>query len=146
MNSVPWDQYIFSCDPNEGWSFFRNKLHSLIKIHIPSITIKDHGRPPWFDSATLNLCKKKARLHKKYKASETPANYDRFSECRKRLKLMIEEKMETNLNDDDPALISKNFWTHLKYYNSRYRNNPKDQATLFNQFLQINSLRQALMI
>ena len=61
---------------------------------------------------------------------------------------MIEEKMETNLNDDenDPALISKHFWTHLKstnkstripesmYYNSRYRNNPKDQATLFNQF------------
>ena len=72
-------------------------------------------------------------LHKKYKASETPAYYDRFSECRKRLKLMIEEKMETNLNDDenDPALISKKFWTHLKstnkstripesmYYNSR---------------------------
>ena len=148
LNAVPWDQHIFSCDPNEGWSFFRNKLHSLIKIHIPSITIKDHGRPPWFDSETLNLCKKKARLHKKYKASETPANYDRFSECRKRLKLMIEEKMETNLNDDenDPALISKKFWTHLKstnkstripesmYYNSRYRNNPKDQATLFNQF------------
>ena len=54
---------------------------------------------------------------------------------------MIEEKMETNLNDDenDPALIFKTFWTHLKftnksirilesmYYNSRYRNNPKDQ-------------------
>ena len=30
LNSVPWDQHIFSCDPNEGWSFFRNKLHSLI--------------------------------------------------------------------------------------------------------------------
>ena len=56
--------------------------------------------------------------------------------------------METNLNDDekDPALISKIFWTHLKstnkstripesmHYNSQYRNNPKDQATLSNQF------------
>ena len=56
--------------------------------------------------------------------------------------------METNLNDDEngPELISKNFWTHLKstnkstripesmYYNSRYGNNPKDQATLFNRF------------
>ena len=61
---------------------------------------------------------------------------------------MIEERMETNLNDDEnyPALISKNFWTHLKstnkstripesmHYDRRYRNNPKDQATPFNQF------------
>ena len=68
--------------------------------------------------------------------------------------------MENNLNDDenDLALIYKIFWTHLKstnkstqisdsmLYNSRYRNNPKDRATLFNQFLQINSLRQSLMI
>ena len=38
-----------------------------------------------------------------------PTNYDRFSECIKRLKLMIEEKMETNLNDDenDPAYVNK---------------------------------------
>ena len=34
---------------------------------------------PWFDSKILNLCKMKALLHKKYKASETPAIYDRFS-------------------------------------------------------------------
>ena len=80
LNSVPWDQHILSCDPSEEWYFFRNKIHSLIKIH----------RLPWFDSETLNLCKKKARLHKK--ASEIPANYDRFSEWRKRQKLMIEEK------------------------------------------------------
>ena len=56
-------------------------------MHIPSITIKDHGRPPWFDSETLNLCIKKPRLHKKYKASETQGNYDRFPECRKNTKI-----------------------------------------------------------
>ena len=106
------------------------------------------GRPPWFDCETLNLCKKKERLHKKYKASETPANYARFSKCRKKLKHMIEEKMEANLNDDenDPSLISKKIHSHLKstnkstripesiHYNGKYRNNPKDQAVLFNQF------------
>ena len=137
-----------SCNPNEGWRYFKNVLNSLMEKHIPTITIKDQGRPPWFDSETLNLCKKKQRLHKKYKASKTPADYTRFSQCRKKLKLMIEEKMETNLNDDenDPALISKKFWGHLKstnkstripesvYYNSRHRNNPKDQTVLFNKF------------
>ena len=32
--------------------------------HIPTITIKDEGRPPWFDSEVINLGKKKGRLHK----------------------------------------------------------------------------------
>ena len=149
LNSQDWDCYInSSCNPNEGWRYFKNVLNSLMEKHIPTITIKDQGRPPWFDSETLNLCKKKERLHKKYKASRTPADYTRFSECRKKLKIMIEEKMETNLNDDenDPALVSKKFWGHLKstnkstripesvHYNSRHRNNPKDQAILFNKF------------
>ena len=52
---------------------------------------------------------------------------------------MIEGKMEINLNDDenDPALLSNKFWSHLKstnkstrisesvYFNGRYRNYPK---------------------
>ena len=59
LNSVPWDQHIFSCDPNEGWSLFRNKFNSLIKIHIPSITIKDHGRPPGLTLKHL-ICVKKS--------------------------------------------------------------------------------------
>ena len=55
-------------------------MNTLIKKYIPAITIQNQGRPPWFDSETLNLCKKKTRLLKKYKAEETPENYARFSE------------------------------------------------------------------
>ena len=115
LNCVHWDQSIDSRDPNEGWNFLKNILHTLMMKYIPTITIKDQGRPPWFDSETLNLCKKKTRLHKKYKAEKTPESYARFSECRKKLKLLIEKKMETNLNDDenDPALISKKFGVML---------------------------------
>ncbi|MCP4458443.1 MAG: hypothetical protein GY816_10545, partial [Cytophagales bacterium] len=149
LNSVPWDRFIESHDPNEGWCFFRNTLNSLMNKHIPTITIKDEGRPPWFDSEVINLGKKKGRLHKKWKSpTGTSEDYARFSECRKKHKRMLEEKMATNLNDDenDPAVISKKFWKHVKstckstripesvYYNGRYRNNPKDQAILFNTF------------
>ena len=148
LNLVHWDYFIDCRDPNESWLYFRKILFLLMEKHIPIITIKDRGRPPWFDSETLNLCKKKERLHRKYKASNTPANYARFSKCRKDLIHMIEEKMEANLNDDenDPSLISKKFYSHLKstnkstripesiHYNGKFRNNSKDQAALFNQF------------
>ena len=49
-------------------------------------------------------------------------------------------------DEEDPAIISKKFWKHLKStsgnsripetvsYNSRFRNNPNDQPELFNEF------------
>ena len=43
--------------------------------HIPSVTIKDNCKPPWFDRETLNLCKKKEHLRKKFKGSGTSADY-----------------------------------------------------------------------
>ena len=92
LNLVHWDYFIDCRDPNEGWLYFRKILFLLVEKHIPMITIKDRRRPPWFDSETFNLCKKKERLHKKYKAYETPANYARFAKCRKKLIHMIEEK------------------------------------------------------
>ena len=42
LNSVPWDQHIFSCDPNEDWSFFRNKLHSY-----KNANTKYYYKRPW---------------------------------------------------------------------------------------------------
>ncbi|MCP4460446.1 MAG: hypothetical protein GY816_20855, partial [Cytophagales bacterium] len=48
--------------------------------------------------------------------------------------------------EDDPALITKKFWAHVKSmskstripdtinYRGRFRNNTLDQATLFNEF------------
>ena len=59
----------------------------------------------------------------------------------------MNNNLRLNLEDDcDPALISKKYWSHLKsktkstripesvYYGSRLRNNPRDQANLFNEY------------
>ena len=49
-------------------------------------------------------------------------------------------------NTDDPALITKNFWSHQKftanshrlpermYFKNRYRSNALEQSNLFNEF------------
>ena len=57
--------------------------------------------------------------------------------------------MVSNFDDqDDPALISKKFWSHVKSmskssripgtvnYHGRFRNNPKDRAEIFNEFFE----------
>ena len=59
----------------------------------------------------------------------------------------MNEKLRLNVEDDsDPSLISKKFWSHVKskskstripetiYYGDRYRNNPSDQANMFNDY------------
>ena len=66
---------------------------------------------------------------------------------RKLFKKTMNEKMRLNFVDDsDSALISKRFWTHVKSkakstripetvrYCNRFRNDPKDQANLFNEY------------
>ena len=64
-------------------------------------------------------------------------------------KNLVNEKMISNFkDDDDPALISKKFWSHVKStskssripgtvnYHGRFRNNSKDQAEMFNEYFE----------
>ena len=73
--------------------------------------------------------------------SATQFDRDKCKKLRKELKRTMHEKMTLNLVDDsDPALIPKKFWSHVTskskstripesvYYGSRFRNNSKDQA------------------
>ena len=60
---------------------------------------------------------------------------------------MCNQKMRENLyNDDDPELITKKFWSHVKssstshripecmHRNNTFRNKSLDKAALFNEF------------
>ena len=117
--------------------------------NIPTITFKNKSQPPWFDSDTYHLCRKKERLRAKAKETGRAEDYNKFSECRKNFKNLVKTKMTANFgDDDDPALISKKFWSHVKSisgssripgtvrYKNRFRNNPKDQAEIFNEYFE----------
>ena len=108
--------------------------------YIPTSTIKNQGRPPWFGSEPINFCKKRRHGYKRSIKQKKHLKIMLVSlnvwNVKKNLKEMIERKMETNLNDDenDQAVLSKKFWSHLKstdkstlildsvYYNEYYKN------------------------
>ena len=71
----------------------------------------------------------------------------KFSNKRRSFKNLCNKKMRVNLyNDDDPVLITKQFWSHEKSKNvshripdrmhrdNVYRNKPLDKAELFNNY------------
>ena len=88
---------------------------------------------------------KKERAHSEKNNSELDGI--KFSNYRKKFKDIAAEKMRDNMyNTDDPALIMKKFWGHVKsnskthrnsdtiYYKGRFRNCNTDKANLFNTF------------
>ena len=151
LSNVNWDR-AFSCnDPCQAWNIFKNILGQLCERRIPKKTIRSQFQPPWYDSDCDRIRRKKEKW--RIKAKEATNEHDceifteRFRLARKLFKKTLNDKLKLNFVDDsDPALISKRFWTHVKSkskstripetvkYCNRFRSDPKDQANLFNEY------------
>ena len=133
-------------EPKLAWLAFKHTLFSLIKRHIPYISVKSDFTSPWFDSDCFEAYRKKERSHKKFKGK---SNLDdntqdiKFKQKRKDFKNICYMKMRENLyNEDDPDLITKKFWSHIKsnsksrrlpetmHLNSTFRNKPVTQEMI----------------
>ena len=149
IRQTNWNAMLESQEPEVAWSSFKSTLFQLIGRHIPTITIKGDFKSPWFDSEVYEAYRAKKRAHKAYKGDESNNELlgFKFEVARKNFKNISDEKMRDNLyNNDDPALITKKFWSHVKfsskshrlpetlYLNGRYRNNSLDKADLFNSY------------
>ena len=108
--------------------------------------MKSQFQPPWFDQECEKLYKEKEIWRKKAK-SGTVSHLDKFRKLRRNFKKVMNEKMRLNVvNDSDPALISKKFWSHVKskskstripetvHYGQRFRRDCSEQAELFNEY------------
>ena len=148
LGQINWDIVVGARDIYTAWPLFKTILDKLCNKHIPKKAPRSQFQPPWFDSDCEAIYKRKEKWRKKAK-SESATLFDR-NKCkrlRKELKRTMHEKMALNFVDDsDPALIPKKFWSHVTsrskstripesvYYGSRFRNNSKDQADLFNEY------------
>lgn len=149
LKHVNWDQHLKYCDAETGWLRFTGILKYHINRWIPTITVEMKDKPPWCDSDSHNLFLKKKRLKKRSNLTGLNRDYIKFSKCRTELKELAITKMRANLeDDDDPALITKKFWSHVKStskssripqtvnYKGRFRNNKSDQCEIFNEYFE----------
>ena len=147
LEKVPWDQVLNNREPEYAWKNFKSILFYLVNKHIPTITIKSTFSSPWFDSECYEAYREKKRAHGFRSGNRTTDNEIKFSNSRRSFKNLCNHKMRVNLyNDDDPDLITKKFWSHVKsknlshripdcmHRNNTYRNKPLDKAELFNEY------------
>ena len=147
LKRVPWEALIDCREPDYAWNNFKTVLFKLVEKHIPKIAIKDDFTAPWFDAECFEAYRSKMRAHKKFKLDSNFANELKRDSTRSYFKDICNRKMRDNLyNSDDPALITKKFWSHVKS-NSKshrmpecmsldgvFRNLPSDKADLFNSY------------
>ena len=147
LRKVPWNALIDRTDPDGAWMNFKTIFFALVDKYIPKITIKNDFSAPWFDADCFAAYRSKERAHKKFKLDKNLPNELKRDSTRKNFKNICFEKMRDNLyNKDDPSLITKKFWAHVKS-NSKshrlpecmslkgtFRNQPLDKANLFNNY------------
>ncbi|KAL5251194.1 hypothetical protein ACHWQZ_G016787 [Mnemiopsis leidyi] len=148
---INWDRVFMSNDPCLAWDIFKKTLGELCDHRIPKKTMRSQFQPPWYDSECDRIRRKKEKWRIKAKESTNESDRltytEKFRSMRKLFKKTMNDKMKSNFVDDsDPALISKRFWTHVKskskstripetvQYRNRFRYEAKDQASLFNEY------------
>ena len=144
---INWDALLSSTEPDIAWSRFKTTIFHYVDKHIPTITVKNEYKPPWFDSELHDACKAKERAHEKFKRTKSMLDEINFKNARRGFNSLASKKMRENMyNTDDPALITKKFWSHYKfasksqripermYLNSCYRDAAEDKANLFNKY------------
>ena len=57
---------------------FKNKMHSLIQTHIPSISVTERSESPWFNVTLKRLNNRKKRLFRSAKHINTPSAWDKY--------------------------------------------------------------------
>ena len=148
ISEVNWNSlFLQLVEPEHCWLAFKAILSDRIAKYIPNITIKLEYKCPWFDSEVHDVYRDKKRAHEKWKHTGEDSDYFKFCKLRKDFKRTSDKKLNENMyNDDDPALITKKFWSHVKscskatripqrmYFKDTYRELPSDKANIFNLF------------
>ena len=147
IGNIDWHQTIDSMEPEIAWKRFKDILFTLINRHIPRINVKGNFSSPWFDSDCYEAYRSKERAHIRFKSAPSLSNELKRDSTRKNFKKVCSAKMRDNLyNNDDPALITKKFWSHVKanskshripecmHHKGRYRSIPKEKCNLFNDY------------
>ena len=139
------------------WIECKNKFESIFSHicdrFIPKVTAKSSFQPPWFDSELDSICKKKDKLLTKHRKTNDPKVYEEIQKLRKKYKKVSAQKKRDNIvDDDDPALIKKKFWSFYKStsnscripetvsYHGKFKLENEDVANLTNFQLLVNMI------
>ena len=85
LNLYNWEEVMANMTTNEAWDCFLNKASDIHSKFIPNKNRRNPNKPPWLNRELVRLQRKKGRLWRKYKKTQSETDFEQYKECRKSL-------------------------------------------------------------
>ena len=146
-NRCNWDRLLDFSEPEVMASRFNSVIHTVCEMHVPTVTVKSDFQPTWFDSDVHKAIRERDKRRARWDRTGTPEHHLAFKDSRKKYNRLVEKKkLACVVDESDPSLIPKKFWSYVKStsnshripetvsYGSVFRNDPQEKSELFNEF------------
>ena len=146
--TIPLNVCFDDNDVNLCWERWRDLFLSAVDTFVPKIKINDSKSPKWIDGEIIMLSKKKEKLFRKAKRSNSQILWESYKEIRKHIKSTTKRKYHEFLLSfqDNLKENPKLFWSFYKaktkapripntvYLSQEKASNTIEKAELFNRF------------
>lgn len=107
-----------------NWALFKSKMQDLIKLYIPTITICERSRSPWFNVNIKRMKNKKKRQFRSARQSNSQLAWDKYKSTAKEYMALLALAKRNFFSTTLPNMLRDNprrFWKIMK---------PDDKTTL----------------
>ncbi|CAH2103089.1 unnamed protein product [Euphydryas editha] len=124
LSEVDWSA-IYDLDLDQSLHYFYNTINLIFDICVPRKTLNCKNSkyiyPQWYTLEIIREIKMKAILHKIYKSTKSTADYQAFSQSRRKVKAMIVTAYEQYRQQAQDNLLQdpSSFWNYVKSKNDR---------------------------
>ena len=116
LNQVSWSEEIGSCQTEEAWMKFKDKLQHQITANVPMKQQAKKKKTLWITKKAQRSVRRKQRAWRKYQKQKTTKNLEFYQKCQKEAKQDVrqakrdfERKLAQNIKED-----SKSFYAYVR--------------------------------
>ena len=105
-------------DINENWSFFKDRVISIVEENVPKQKVKKKTDLPWITQRIKKLLNKKKRAYKKARETSQEKDWENYrilqKKLRKEIKLAHDAYLENIFDTTDNNSRNKRLWSYVK--------------------------------
>lgn len=103
LSNINWEEQMRDMNTSKAWTYLITVIEEVHTRYIPEKLRRNPNKPPWLSRELIRKQRRKSRLWKKYKKSQSSEDLEGFKVCRKELQKSIrnaKRKLEVKLSKE----------------------------------------------
>lgn len=118
LQTINWEELLSSEAVDDAVDIFYEKINECFNQFVPLSRYSSGQKnfPNWYSTALIKIIREKNKIHKRWKKTKNPRDYDEFSLLRSRQK-RVQSKCFSDFSRNAEEYIKhspKYFWTYVK--------------------------------